>query len=322
MDNPLVTVVIPCFNAERWIRQAIESVLNQSYPKIEVVVVDDGSTDGSLDVVRSFGDSVICTTGPNQGPSAARNRGLKMARGEWIQFLDADDLLHPLKIDLSLACCAGNPEVNFVWALPYSFEGESLPAPLTRVDVDFSQLKKSISLNVLDAHYAPAVAMFRANFLRRVGDWNETITRWEDLEYHARIAAMAGFYMRLEIPLYFYRQHDGTRLSDSNRNHSNLDQASHTLMRVREVFEASNIDQLEWKNCLFPFHLQLARSAAIMGESALFRYYLQEAAGLRPTIRFRAKQLAATICSYLIGISLTSRLIESSLGSGEKTTIT
>jgi len=96
--SPLISIVIPCFNAEKTIREAVESALAQTWTPKEVIVIDDGSTDGSLKIVQSFGDAVRWESGPNRGGGAARNLGVRIARGEFIQFLDADDLLDPEKI--------------------------------------------------------------------------------------------------------------------------------------------------------------------------------------------------------------------------------
>ena len=95
--QPLVSILIPCYNAERWVGQAIESALAQTWPNKEVIVVDDGSTDGSLEVIKSFGDRIKWETGPNRGGNVARNRLLELSHGEWIQYLDADDYLLPAK---------------------------------------------------------------------------------------------------------------------------------------------------------------------------------------------------------------------------------
>jgi glycosyltransferase involved in cell wall biosynthesis len=94
----LVSILIPCYNAGPWLEQAIESALAQTWPHKEIVVVDDGSTDGSLDVIRSFGDRIRWETGPNRGGNSARNRLLDLARGDWLQYLDADDYLLPHKV--------------------------------------------------------------------------------------------------------------------------------------------------------------------------------------------------------------------------------
>lgn len=94
----MISVLIPCFNAERWIGEAIDSALSQSLRELEVIVVDDGSTDGSLAVIKSFGDRVRWETGLNRGGNVVRNRLLQLARFEWLQYLDADDYLQRNKI--------------------------------------------------------------------------------------------------------------------------------------------------------------------------------------------------------------------------------
>lgn len=104
MSNaPLVSILIPCHNAERWVAQSISSALAQSWPNKEVIVVDDGSTDRSLEIIRSFGNSVRVESGPNRGANIARNRLLELAQGSWLQFLDADDYLLETKVADQLA---------------------------------------------------------------------------------------------------------------------------------------------------------------------------------------------------------------------------
>lgn len=96
--SPLVSIVLPCYNGEAYVESAIDSALAQTYSEVEIIVVDDGSTDSSWDRIRSYGTHVRAVTGPNQGGCAARNRGIEMSRGGWVQFLDADDLLYPTKL--------------------------------------------------------------------------------------------------------------------------------------------------------------------------------------------------------------------------------
>jgi glycosyltransferase involved in cell wall biosynthesis len=92
---PDVSVVIPCYNAERWVGRAIDSVLAQEGVTVEVIAIDDGSTDGSVEVLRGYDDRIHWDTGPNRGACAARNRGLALARADYVMFLDADDYLLP-----------------------------------------------------------------------------------------------------------------------------------------------------------------------------------------------------------------------------------
>jgi glycosyltransferase involved in cell wall biosynthesis len=95
MNSPIVSVVIPCRNAGPWIADAILSALSQTYSPVEVIVVDDGSTDESRDIIRSFEGRIKFDFINHHGAGHARNRGVKMASGEFIQFLDADDILFP-----------------------------------------------------------------------------------------------------------------------------------------------------------------------------------------------------------------------------------
>src|SRR5947208_1919794 len=97
--SPLVSVVIPVFNRHRYVREAIESVLAQTYPAVEVVVTDDGSTDETPDVLRSFGDRIRVITQPNAGIAAARNVAVGAARGSLIALLDSDDRWLPNKLE-------------------------------------------------------------------------------------------------------------------------------------------------------------------------------------------------------------------------------
>lgn len=108
----LVSCIIPVYNGERFVGEAIASVLAQSHQPVEVIVVDDGSTDATADVVRAFGSSVQYIPQPNAGPPAARNVGIRAARGEFIGFLDADDRWLPDKVARQLARFDAEPELG------------------------------------------------------------------------------------------------------------------------------------------------------------------------------------------------------------------
>lgn len=116
MFSTKLSILIPCFNSERWIKEAIESALNQTYDNKEVIVVDDGSTDNSLDIIKSFGDRITWETGANQGGNAARNRLLELSTGEWLQYLDSDDYILPDKISKQIQFIVDNPETDIVYS--------------------------------------------------------------------------------------------------------------------------------------------------------------------------------------------------------------
>ena len=93
-----VTVIIPCYNGAAYLREAIDSALDQTHPPLEVIVIDDGSTDDSAAIAESYGPPVCVIRQENQGESVARNRGIDEAKGDWVAFLDADDLWKPTKL--------------------------------------------------------------------------------------------------------------------------------------------------------------------------------------------------------------------------------
>jgi len=101
-ETNLVSIIIPAYNAEKFISATIESALQQSIDYKEIIIVDDGSTDSTLSIVKSFGDKVKCIQQENQGVSAARNKAVNAAVGKWIAFLDADDIWYPEKLEKQL----------------------------------------------------------------------------------------------------------------------------------------------------------------------------------------------------------------------------
>jgi Glycosyl transferase family 2 len=118
---PKVSILIPCYNAERWVAQAIQSALDQTYPNKEVIVVDDGSSDCSLEVIKSFSDRIRWETQLNHGGNAARNRLLELSTGDWIQYLDADDYLQPDKIEQQIQALQNTPQADVIYS-PSIFE--------------------------------------------------------------------------------------------------------------------------------------------------------------------------------------------------------
>lgn len=106
-----VSVVIPVYNGEKYIQETLESVLGQSYPDVEVIVIDDGSTDGTLEILSGYGERLRVFQQKNSGAAAARNKGIQEASGKWVAFVDADDIWLPEKLQKQLAACG-----EFVWS--------------------------------------------------------------------------------------------------------------------------------------------------------------------------------------------------------------
>ncbi|MBD2182999.1 glycosyltransferase family A protein [Aerosakkonema funiforme] len=130
----LVSVIIPVYNCEKYLAEAIESVLAQTYQPLEIIVIDDGSTDGSAEVAKRFGTTVQYCFQANSGTAAARNRGIELAKGDFFAFLDADDLWIEDKLTNQMAAFTNNPNLDVVYGQVQQFIspdlGENLKAKL------------------------------------------------------------------------------------------------------------------------------------------------------------------------------------------------
>jgi glycosyltransferase involved in cell wall biosynthesis len=127
----LISCIVPLHNGELYVREALDSILAQTYPYLEVIVADDGSTDGSASIVASYGDQIRHVRQPVSGPAAARNLGLGVARGDFVAFLDHDDLWHPEKLARQMSRFQARPSldlcvthVQVFWSSEVAEEGE------------------------------------------------------------------------------------------------------------------------------------------------------------------------------------------------------
>lgn len=194
MSQPLVSIIIPCYNAAPWLGAAVSSALNQTWPRVEVIVVDDGSKDESVAVAASFSQrGVRVATQPNRGASAARNHGLRLAQGEFIQYLDADDLLGPEKIALQMArlgAAEGGCIASGEWSRFHSDPAEArfAPEPVWR---DLSGMEFLLSHYEHDWMMQPAAWLCPRPLLEKAGPWDERLTLNDDGEYFCRVVLAA-----------------------------------------------------------------------------------------------------------------------------------
>lgn len=211
-----VSVIIPCHNAERWIGEAVDSCLNQTYHPIEILVVDDGSTDASLEVLRSYGTEIQLYSGSNCGGSHARNQGFALSRGEYIQFLDADDYLLPKKIGRQVAFLeqTGADVVYGDWR--HRFENADGTRTLGEESIAGKQA------DVLEALLsgwwtANMTLLLRRQVVDRCGGWDESIRVGQDRDFFVTVS-MSGADVRYQPGCYsVYRRYGDVTLSTSSR---------------------------------------------------------------------------------------------------------
>src|SRR5258707_10651350 len=173
MDLDLTSVIIPCHNQARFLGEAVESVLAQTYPHCEVIVVDDGSTDDSPTIAASF-DRVRCLTQRNRGVAAARNSGLEVSNGDYVVFLDADDRLLPNALQDCVDSLNANPECAFVYGhvkLIVS-DGSPLPTP-NQVAVCEDHYPELLRHNYI---WTAGAVMYRRAALQSVGGFNPSVS--------------------------------------------------------------------------------------------------------------------------------------------------
>ncbi len=195
---PDVSVLIPCHNAERWLGECVESVLPHEGFTREIIIIDDGSTDGSRRVAEQFRDrGVRLYTQSRISPGAARNRGIAESRGSWIQFLDADDLLGPGKIARQLSELRNSP-LRTVASCGWSrFHGDFLPQATCPVEPTTAQdyVPAWLFLRVQAATGCmmhPAAWLVPRELVLEAGPWDTRLTPNDDGEYFARVLARAS----------------------------------------------------------------------------------------------------------------------------------
>ena len=132
MDAGSVSYIVPVYNGEAYLAEALDSILAQTLPALEVLVVDDGSSDGTPTVARRYGNRITYLRQPHAGQSVARNHGVRVARGDLVAFLDADDLAHPTKLARQVARFEARPELDLCQALTRDFWSPEVPAEQRR----------------------------------------------------------------------------------------------------------------------------------------------------------------------------------------------
>ena len=216
MTPGLVTTIIPVYNRPAQLREAVASVLAQDYPAMEIIVVDDGSTDGATqEVARALAAASLGIVRPvvqaNAGPGAAREHGRQLAQGEFIQYLDSDDLLLPGKFTAQVAALRAHPEADVAYGITYvrDVDGRLIEEP----HKDTGKAVATMFPAFLNSRWwETATPLYRASVCAKAGPWT-TLSLEEDWEYDCRIASLGGKLVWCPVPVSEHRDHGGDRLS-------------------------------------------------------------------------------------------------------------
>ena len=218
--GPLVSVVIPVFNGERFLREAVQSVLAQDYSPVEIIIVDDGSTDDTRTVARSLPETVRYVHQTNKGPAAARNRGIEYAQGSLIAFADADDLWPAGKLELQLPYLITDPAVEIVM-------GKVQQVLSSRTVTQIAEPAFSVNLGS---------AVIRKSVFERVGLFDETMRYSEDVDWFMRAREAGVAITTIDAVTLFYRQHEENMTRGKSASELNiLKTLKRSLDRRREL---------------------------------------------------------------------------------------
>jgi len=204
-----VSLIIPCYNGERFVREAVDCALGQSWPSVEVVVVNDGSTDRTTEILREYDDRIRVVTQANRGLPAARNSGIRSSRGEFLCFLDADDYLSPQFAQaMAEALISSGAAVAYCgWQNIGARDRGNEPY----VPPDYEATNK-LECFLRSTPWPVHAAMVRADVLRETGGFNEGLPTCEDYEFWLRIAVTRPI-VRVTKVMAFYRHHGQGQMS-------------------------------------------------------------------------------------------------------------
>ena len=303
VHEPLVSVVIPCYNAERFLAETIESALAQTYRPIEVIVVDDGSSDNTAQIAQSYPTRFI--TQKNGGVSAARNNGIRQSRGKYILFLDHDDRLLPQAVEIGVDLLERNPDCPMAVGEHRYIgpNGEALGHS------GKCATGRDPYLMLLEHNFVetPCSALHRRSSFSSVGMFDETLHGAEDHELYLRIAR-SGTIIAHDHQVSEYRQHE----TNSSRDAGLMLLVSHRVMQMELPYIQDDRKKLE-------SHQRGLRFVARRFGRQLTRQLIEEKHPLDPENRERLELLrnhytrgfAAAVLSRLVPESVLDMLLGS-----------
>lgn len=209
--SPLVSFITPAYNAERFLGAAISSALTQTYPNVEIVVTDDGSTDRTAEIARAYGDRIVLVEQENTGLTGARNAAIRAASGEYLALLDSDDILLPPYL-ASMMDTIRNASESKVWATSQAWPFTEIDGVLTKKNVlPLGPIPKDRQRStILQANFVTVFSLFPRAMVEEIGGFDESLRRCEDWEFWAR-AILSGWRVAFQPrPYALYRRSAGS----------------------------------------------------------------------------------------------------------------
>lgn len=305
----LVSIIIPCYNAEAWLAETIESCLQQTYPNVEVIVIDDCSTDRSADILHTYDNRIQWERQPtNQGGNAARNRGFALSKGDYIQWLDADDLILPEKIERQVSFLETNDydAVYGDWQAKYHYpDGQSR---LSDVMIPGAQTDILESL-LADWWTAVASLLYRREALERAPSWSEGIDNLlnaDDRPYMLSLA-MSGVRIGYQPGCYsIYRRHSNSMSVASQLRWVQAQLC--TVEAAQAQLSATGRLTPAYRHAIATSYFKLSRHV-LHEDSRLHRQLLDRAISVAPDFKSLKEPALYKTIQRAIGFRRTERLV-------------
>jgi glycosyltransferase involved in cell wall biosynthesis len=293
-----VSVIIPAYNCAKFIEETLASVLNQTQAPFEILVINDGSTDNTAEVVSKY-PQIRLINKPNQGPSAARNTGIQESKGNWIAFLDSDDLWHTEKLEKIAKHSSNNPDTDMISSAFYVGNSKQWQKITPRRlynsnDSFFEQLYRR-------SFIATSSVVIKKDFLTKSGGFDSELLVAEDLDLYLRIALMNAKFYYINEHLLYYRSHPHSITTNPLNAHQDIEkvfykfrrQAGYELFVKRMlIWSATTVLTLYRQKRYFSLIYVFVRTVKNLCKSP-FTYFLHDSNTYSPT----------TITKALIGSS-------------------
>jgi|GEM_PF-1338476 len=232
-DKPQVSIIIPVYNYAHYLKRTLDSVFGQIYRDYEVIVIDDGSDDDPFQAIEPYGEKVRYFRQENQGVCAARNAGLDIAEGEFIQFLDADDYIVPDKLNAQVAMMKASPTYGIVHSGWWLVDSDEIVYDCV-TPWDYAP-HLDLKTWLLWKPVFPSAMLLRKSVIEAVGGFDPAFTQAEDVDLVFRMMLTGCEAIWLKRPMAYYRQHPNNTIKDS------LGQADNTVLLIEKFFSQKDI---------------------------------------------------------------------------------
>ncbi|WP_340679192.1 glycosyltransferase [Paraglaciecola sp.] len=258
-----ISVIIPCFNSEKYIEETLNSVLNQTFPIFEIIVIDDGSTDNSVNILKTFSTKIILITQANSGVSTARNNGIKHATGEWIAFVDSDDIWKPNKLEQQLSSISSQH-----WSHTNSlYFGQNQDGKTTRNDLTTLHCGMVFEPLLIENFITTSTVIIKRETLIKYGCFDEELYAMEDWFLWLKIAKTEPLHYCPGV-LTEYRVH----LGSASRNVRDI--IHHHMSVIEKIYSIDLSDK----------NLQKTKSSSISQSYTICSYIAEEAKDKKLTV--------------------------------------